>query len=39
MIDLDWAKTFYIVLALVLLSLSIAVYPTLKARSKRSHRK
>lgn len=37
--NLDWLKTFYLVGAILLLAISIAVYPTLSKRAKRSHRK
>lgn len=33
--NLDWLQTFYIVGALVLLAISIALYPTFKNDSKR----
>lgn len=33
--NLDWLQTFYIVGAIVLLAISILVYPTLRERSRR----
>ena len=35
MVNLDWLKTFYIIGALLLLGISILVYPTLSERAKK----
>lgn len=35
MINLDWLQTFYIITAILLLALSILIYPTLIERSKK----
>lgn len=35
MVNLDWLKTFYLIVAILLLALAILVYPTLQERSKK----
>lgn len=35
MINLDWLQTFYIISAILLLAITILIYPTIKERSKR----
>lgn len=39
MVNLDWAQTFYIVLAIGLLALAIVLYPTLRERAKKPRKK
>jgi len=39
MINLDWLKTVYIIGAILLLIIAIAVYPTLREKAKKSHKK
>ena len=39
MINLDQVQLSYLIGAIILLAISIAVYPTLRERSRKSHKK